>query len=405
MLERAGWWLAVSVALHVLTTLATRPDMVDLRVYYTASPRVLTGHLYDMRLHLDSPSSVLSFTYPPFASLAFLPLSLLPWPMVAALWQLLCVAAVPVLVHCAARLLPPDAGGVGRRQLMLWVAGSLWLEPVRHTLDLGQVNLVLAALVLCGLTAAWGTAAHGLGSGVGVGVAAGVKLTPAVGGLYFLVTRQWRAAAWSVLAFAGSVAVAWWVAAEESARYWHRLLPDTARVGRMDSMRNQSVRGALSRFTGHDVGHGVAWSLSAAVVVVLAGYALRTAWRAHDRLAVLVVVQFAGLLLAPISWSHHWIWCVPALVWLAHGPRRHRLCSRIACGLWVVAAGARVVPRLTTVQHRLPEATAHPAYLAWSGWIYALCAILTLIAVGGGPGRASRREGAAALRRPPPAAR
>ncbi|MFC0597556.1 glycosyltransferase 87 family protein [Streptomyces palmae] len=384
VLGRAGWWLAASLALHALMVLlVARPDMVDLRVYYTASPRVLTGHLYDVRLRVDGPAPALPFTYPPFAALVFLPLSLLPWPVAAALWQLLCVAAIPALVWGAVRLLPPWAGTVDRRQLMLWVAGSLWLEPVRHTLDLGQVNLFLVVLVLGGLTAPWGTAARGLGSGAGVGVAAGVKLSPAVGGLYFLVTRQWRAAACAALVFAGSVAAAWWVVAEESVRYWHRLLPDTTRIGRVDSMRNQSVRGALSRFVGHDVGHGLAWSLAAVMALVLAGYALRAAWRTRDRLAVLVAVQLLGLLLAPISWSHHWIWCVPALVWLVHGPRRDRLCSRIACGLWVVMAGGRVVPQLTRVQDRLPDPAAHPALLAWGGWTYALCATLTLIAVAG----------------------
>ncbi|MET7622081.1 glycosyltransferase 87 family protein, partial [Streptomyces sp. NPDC005408] len=375
MLRHAGWWLAGSAAVHGLTVIATRPDMLDLQVYYAASPQVLSGQLYDYSLHPGGPLTSLPFTYPPFAALLFLPLSLLPWAAAACLWQLMSVAALFLIVGCTGRLLFGGAGRMSREQVMVWVGACLWLEPVRHTLDLGQVNLILGALVLWSLTTSLGAGTRG----AAVGVAAGVKLTPAIGGLYLLATRQWRAAAWSLVAFSGTVALAWLVVPRDSARYWYTLVGNPDRMGRVSSVRNQSVRGALSRTLGHDVAYGPTWWTAAAVVAVAAGCAVWAAARRRDRLGILVTVQLAGLLLSPISWSHHWIWCVPAMIWLAHGPCRQRLLSRVTLAAWTIATVARVVPYLTRIQESLPGDRVYPARLALFGWVYALCSVLTLL--------------------------
>ncbi|MFF3402794.1 glycosyltransferase 87 family protein [Streptomyces sp. NPDC002659] len=388
MLRHAGWWLAGSVAAHGLTVIATGPEMVDLRVYYVASPGVLSGQLYDYVLHFGGPLTTLHFTYPPFAALVFLPLSALPWALAACLWQLMSTAALVVIVGCSGRLLLGGEGGLGRERVMLWVGACLWLEPVRHTFDLGQVNLVLGALVMWGITASLGASARG----TAVGVAAGVKLTPAIGALYLLATRQWRATAWSLVAFSGTVALACLIAPQDSARYWHTLVGDADRIGRVTSVRNQSVRGALSRSLGHDVGYDLIWWTAAAVVAFAAGYALWAAVRRGDRLGVLITVQLAGLLLSPISWSHHWIWCVPAMIWLAHGPARRRLLSRITLAAWTLATVSRVVPHLTRIQENLASGAGYPVQLALFGWVYALCSVLTLIAVGAGASSAAVRD-------------
>ncbi len=56
------------------------------------------------------------------------------------------------------------------------VAAGLVLEPVYHTLFLGQVNVFLLALVL---TDIW-RVAQGKRAGAGIGLAAAIKLTPAI---------------------------------------------------------------------------------------------------------------------------------------------------------------------------------------------------------------------------------
>ena len=44
-----------------------------------------------------------------------------------------------------------------------------------------------------------------------------------------------------------------------------------------------------------------------------------------------------GLLVSPVSWTHHWVWAVPLLVWLTVAAWRRR---SAACGLAVATAAA-----------------------------------------------------------------
>lgn len=377
----AGCCLVVSIALHVLAISVFPPAPLDLRVYRDASPLVLSGGLYGYRLHTAPPIPLLVFTYPPFAALAFLPLAHLPWRAAVWLWQAASVAALFTISACTARLL---SAGTPRRTMsraMLWTAAGLWLEPVRHTLDQGQVNLLLGALVL-GALAVLRTA---VGRGAAVGLAAAVKLTPGVGGLYFLATRQWRAAAWALATACAATALAWQIAPRESASYWTTLVSDTQRVGPVRSVRNQSLRGALSRLLGHDAALSPAWWPVLGLVTVLAAGALFRAAGRHDLLGILIAAELYGLLACPISWSHHWIWCLPTMIWLAHGTGRRRLFSRITLAAWTLATATRLVPLLIRWEDGLPHRGPYPVLLAWPGMAYSVCAVLSLLAVGTAP--------------------
>ncbi|MFB7506887.1 glycosyltransferase 87 family protein [Streptomyces broussonetiae] len=388
MTSHAGWCLTVSIALHVLAISAFPPTPLDLRVYRDASPLLLTGGLYDYHLHTAPPIPSLVFTYPPFAALAFLPLAQLPWTVAVWLWQAASVTALFAISACTARLLSVRTPRPARPRAMLWTAAGLWLEPVRHTLDQGQINLLLGALALGALTVLR-TAA---GRGAAVGLAAAVKLTPGIGGLYFLATRQWRTAAWALTAACAATALAWHVAPRESARYWTTLVTDTQRIGPVWSVRNQSLRGALSRLLGHDATLSPAWWPALAAITALAAFALLQAARRHDLLGILITAELYGLLACPISWSHHWIWCLPTMIWLAHDTRRHQLLSRVTLAAWILATATRLVPLLIRWEDSLHHTHPYPVLLAWPGTAYAACAVLSFLAVSTDPAHAHSRE-------------
>ncbi|MGW1255484.1 glycosyltransferase 87 family protein [Streptomyces sp. NPDC002513] len=387
MTRHAGWCLAVSLVLHLLAVVVSPPAPLDLRVYREASPLVLTGGLYDYHLHTAPPIPVLPFTYPPFAALVFLPLARLPWTAVVVLWQAASVVALAVIAGCAGRLLRAGRDRPPRSRVLLWTAAGLWLEPVRHTLDQGQVNLLLCALVLAALAVPLTPAARG----AALGLAAAVKLTPAFGGLYLLATRQWRAAAWALAAGVGATALAWLIAPRESARYWFSLVRDTQRIGPAWSVRNQSLRGALDRLLGPDTLASVTWWTGLVLVTVLAAGALWSAVRRHDLLGVLVTAELYGLLVSPISWSHHWVWCLPTMMWLAHGPGRRRMLHRVTLAAWALATVGRLIPLLIRAEDRLPHPSPYPALLAWPGTAYAVCAGLSFLAIAASPDRAPGR--------------
>ncbi|GAB3133138.1 mannosyltransferase [Tsukamurella serpentis] len=309
-------------------------NFVDLRVYYEAASRVADGGLYDFALSDYTPNQPLPFTYPPFAGLFFFPLKFLPFPVVAIGWVFLTAALLFLVVRmclailAAGRGAPSRLGDVPPELALVWTAAALWIDPVRTNLDYGQINVVLMTFGVWAayLLARTGAPALALrparvdgATGLLIGIAAGIKLTPAVGGLFLLARGRIWAAAGSALTFGATVAVSYLLLPAETRRYFTVLLGDTGPIGDPAKPDNQALRGAISRLAGQDVGTGAAWIVAVAVAAAL----LLAAWwvvRRGDALIALVLVQLLGLLGSPISWIHHFVWILPLLIWVVHGP-------------------------------------------------------------------------------------
>lgn len=215
-------------------------NFVDLHVYIGGAAAIdHPGTLYNYVYADQTPDFPLPFTYPPFAAVVFYPLHLLPFGLVALCWQVGTMAALYGVVRVSQRLLGV-AAGEGHRVAMLWTAVAIWIEPLRSTFDYGQVNVLL---VLAGLYAVYTT--RWWLSGLLVGTAAGVKLTPAITGLYFVGVRRWGAAVFSAVVFLGTVAVSALVVGDQVRYYFIDLLRDTKRVGPIGTSFNQSWRGDL----------------------------------------------------------------------------------------------------------------------------------------------------------------
>lgn len=356
--------LGLSVLARLLWVLLSPNGMnfVDLHVYVDGSAGLLTGNLYDFTYSEVTPDFPLPFTYPPFAAVVFFPLHFLPFPVVAVGWLLLTVAALYWVVRIAFELILGDRARESRWRTaaVAWTAVGVWMEPVRTTLDYGQVNvfLVLGAM-LAVRSARWWI------SGTLVGVIAGIKLTPAITGLYFVARRRWWTAVWSALVFAGTVGISFLINKAEAERYFGTLLGDADRIGPVGSVWNQSLRGAISRILGHDVESGPWWMAAVLVTAVLAFFA----WRAlgpDDRLGTLIIVQFFGLMVSPISWSHHFVWLIPTVLWLLYGPLREVVGARILAGYWLVTAVIGVPWVLSFAQPDI-WTISRPGILAWLG--------------------------------------
>ncbi|WP_228816517.1 mannosyltransferase [Nocardia transvalensis] len=367
--------LGLSVLARLLWMLVAPNGMnlVDLHVYVGGAADLGTGHLYDFTYAEKTPDFPLPFTYPPFAAVLFYPLHYLPFTVVAVAWLLLIVAALYAVVRLSfAFLLGAAAREYRYRTAAIgWTALGLWLEPVRTTIDYGQVNVFL---VLAGMAAAY--SARSWLSGLLVGIAAGVKLTPAVTGLYFVARRRWASAVWAAVVFAATIGVSFALSPTETRTYFGPLLGDANRIGPVGSVWNQSLRGALSRLLGHDAGSpwhafghripfGPWWLAAVLVVTVLAWFA----WRAlgsDDRLGTLLVVQLFGLMVSPISWSHHFVWLLPLILWLLYGPLRAAAGARVLAGYWLVTTLIGVPWILSFFQPTI-WTISRPGVLSWLG--------------------------------------
>jgi alpha-1,2-mannosyltransferase len=363
--------LALSIAARLAWTylVPNGANFVDLHVYVGGAaalnhPGTLYGYVYADQ----TPDFPLPFTYPPFAAVVFYPLHLLPFGVVAFLWQLGIIAALYGVVALSLRLL----GRADARLAMVWTAVGIWIEPLRSTFDYGQINVLLVLAVLYAVhSSRWWV------SGLLVGLAAGVKLTPAVSGLYFVGVRRWAAVAFSALVFAATVGVSVLVVGDQGRYYFTDLLGDARRVGPIGTSFNQSVRGAISRIVGHDAGYGPVVVAILVLAAVLAVLAWRAVDGADDRLAGIVIVQLFGLLLSPISWTHHWVWLIPLMIWLLHGPVRERLGARVLGWGWLALTLIGLPWLLSFAQPTIWE-IGRPWYLAWAGLIYTVATLATL---------------------------
>nr|WP_142215102.1 glycosyltransferase 87 family protein [Streptomyces sp. SLBN-118] len=323
--------LVVGLAAAVGLFLATVPlhrDWFDLGVYYgTVESWTDGGRIYDYLV----PGTHYGFTYPPFAAVCMLPMTLVDWQSAVAISVLLNLAAAGAVLYCS-------AGTVVRRQgwsrwFTFAVAGCLFvlLEPVRDTFSFGQVNQLLLALVLAD---AWLlSTGRGRFAGFGIGLAAAIKLTPAVFIGYLLLTRRWRAAATATGVAAGATLLAMWVAPDASRVYWTEAMWNTDRVGSLAYVSNQSWQGVVARLSEPDAPSRTVWALGVIVILCLWAWRARRAVAAGDELTGFAVTGLTACLISPVTWVHHLVWVFPALAVLIDAglrlqkgdPRRRRL--------------------------------------------------------------------------------
>ncbi|OBK98427.1 mannosyltransferase [Mycobacterium asiaticum] len=344
-------------------------NFVDLHVYVGGAAALNhPGTLYSYVYADQTPDFPLPFTYPPFAAVVFYPLHVVPFGLLAFLWQAAIVAALYGVVRVSQRLMGTAAD---RRAAMLWTAVTIWIEPLRSNFDYGQINVFLVLAVLWAVyTTRWWL------SGLLVGLAAGVKLTPAIAGIYLLGARRWSAALFSLSTFLVTIGISLFVVGDQARYYFTDLLGDARRVGPIATSFNQSWRGAISRILGYDAGYGPLVLTAIGVTLMLAVLAWR-ALDASDSLGRLLVVEVFGLLLSPISWTHHWVWLVPLMMWLLHGPLREHLGAKILGWGWLVLTLIGV-PWLLSFAQPTIWVISRPWYLAWAGLVYALAALATL---------------------------
>jgi alpha-1,2-mannosyltransferase len=368
--------LVISIAVRLgWTYLAPHgANFVDLHVYLGGAATLdHPGTLYSYVYSEQTADFPLPFTYPPFAAVVFYPLHWLPFGLVAFGWQVAMMAALYGVVRISQRFIGVPAGA-GHRIAMAWTAITIWIEPLRNNFDYGQINVFVTLAVLwAAYTTRWWL------SGLLVGVASGIKLTPAIAGVYLVGVRRFGAAVFSAVVFLATIGISALVVGDDTRYYFTKLLGDAYRVGPIATSINQSWRGGLSRILGYDAGFGPPVLIAIALTAVLAILAWR-ALDASDRLGKLLVVELFGLLLSPISWTHHWVWLVPLMIWLIYGPLRERRGARIVGWGWLVLTVIGVPWLLLFAQPTIWQ-ISRPWYLAWAGLIYIVAALVTLAVI------------------------
>ena len=329
------------------------PYRIDLDVYRIGGLTWLHGGDLYGALPRTSAGIGLPFSYPPVAAVVLSPLAVVPMAVAGFALTLASIALTWVVLRVFTRSL---ASGLG-----LWwlLPAALELEPVRATLNFGQVNIALMALVTVDCLhpePRWPRGAL-------VGLAAAVKLTPLAFVLFFLVRNDRRAASTAAVSFAAVTGAGFIVAGHDSVRYWTSVVFSTGRPGSPAFVSNQAISGVLAR-SGLDVhsrGGSAVWLALSLAVVAVAVFGMRRALAGGEPAWALSVNALAALLISPISWSHHWVWAAPILMCLAVTGRQHSWRGGVAAawaGLVLFEASPMwLLPRSGTAQE-----------LGWAWW-------------------------------------
>ncbi|WP_247826967.1 glycosyltransferase 87 family protein [Arthrobacter antioxidans] len=294
---------------------------LDFRVYRMGGQSVVDadGSLYS-RSFGEGEGSLL-FTYPPFAALVFTVLTVVSAETGAALF-----VALSVLIAAATSLLITRyLGGFSAVRdvlrhptaLPLAIAGTglvCLLGPWRETMAFSQVNIVLFAMIAADLLSG---PHRRLPTGLLTGIAAGIKLTPLVFGLYFLVRGEWKQLFTMAGGFFGTIALGFLLLPRESMTYWLQMLRDTGRIGGEGYVDNLSVRGTILHFLGPEFPSTIPWLVVSLLLVAATAYVIRSSRHHGDRFLPIAMTSLLMLLISPISWSHHWVWIVIVLAVLA----------------------------------------------------------------------------------------
>ena len=204
-------------------------------------------------------------------------------------------------------------GGSGR---LWWLAAGLvalaawWFEPIQENFRFGQINVILMTLVIADCVprrTPWPR-------GVLLGLAIALKLTPAVFLLYFLLRRDTRTVLTALISVTAATLAGFALAWRDSWEYWTTTVRNTDRIGTPTLNTNQNAAGALARLELDPTAHFVLWTMACLAVLALTVWAVRRLLAAGESVLAVMCVALFGLVVSPVSWSHHWVWMLPTIV-------------------------------------------------------------------------------------------
>jgi alpha-1,2-mannosyltransferase len=362
------------------------PYRIDIDVYQMGGQTWLDGRpLYRGDVLFHTPIGLnLPFTYPPLAAIVFCPFAWLHMPAASVAITLLTlvlliVSTLIVLTRLdvwSASTIMPGPAWLRRLWLaaVIVVPAAIWMEPIASNFAFGQINVILMTLVIADCVPRRTPWPRGLLLGFGIAL----KLTPAVFLLYFLLRRDTRAALTALASFAGATLLGFVLAFGDSWEYWTHTVHHTDRIGEAALNTDQNIAGALARIGLGEHERFLLWVAGCLAVLAVTIWAMRRVLRAGEPTLAVICVALFGLVVSPVSWSHHWVWVLPAvLVTAILGWRRRNV------ALAVVSAAGVALMRWTPID-LLPK--HHEATANWwhqlAGMSYVWWALAVIVTAG-----------------------
>jgi alpha-1,2-mannosyltransferase len=301
-----------------------QPSTIDLQVYVYAVKDMLAGK--DI-FATTTPFWNLYFIYPPIAAILMTPLAFGPY----ALWQVvwtggLVWAQQSVLKRCGA----PRGWKLG----LIGIAVLLAVEPIRTTLGYGQVNTILMALVIADLLPDAPGERRRIPQGTLIGLAAAIKLTPALFVIFAFLIGKTRVAITAMISFAVFTAIGAILLFRETLVFFGGLSGGDTRTASPLYTGNQSLLGVFFRLGDSSRVTALVGLAVSAILAVLGCLVAAHWWRHEEKVFAVAIVGLTTCLASPLSWTHHYVWILPlGMAVLSPGVPRW---ARYLGGFWVV---------------------------------------------------------------------
>jgi alpha-1,2-mannosyltransferase len=325
-LRNSALWLIVAIILYrqiaPLTSLVKNFPLNDFSVYIDGTKAMLGGENPYQLKFFDR------FNYPPVAALFFAPLTFLPVNAAELIFTVISILSVWLTVVWTLKILRWEAAGPVK-----WLIFVLCLKmfPVKLTLALGQINLIILMLIVgsycfCrtkGLTLAYAKVRpYEILSGVLFGLATVIKLTPAPILIYFLIRKKWRVVGWCVATFAfltvaGGLFFGWDLTKYYFVSVVPGLMSEVTRETINASYMNQSITALLARV-------GIFGFVNTSIRLLLSGgmllIVIRSLLGVRQGDSLLKFSYFwssamvAILFLPVFVWQHHFVFLLPAWI-------------------------------------------------------------------------------------------
>lgn len=240
------------------------PQHFDVYVYWYALNNWFSGNsLYDWYALPDY--KMYPFTYPPFGAWSLSPLTWFDYETAARLMIMAIALQTALIVALIGRSLGWSWGSAFAIAPWAAILVQQCLEPFTQSVGFAQVNTAMMALVMIDVAApdSW------KGRGVASGLAAAIKLTPAIAILIFLLRRQWRSAITMVATSITVTLLSWIISPSESARFFFDAMWDPQRAGDAYYTSNQNLKGFVARALPENT-WSIAWAITVALALVAA---------------------------------------------------------------------------------------------------------------------------------------
>ncbi len=358
---------------------------------YWAAVTAIHQHLflYDSSRH-EVFSSLTGFTYPPFAALIFAPLGLLNhhWAQIVFLWiDLACAIAACIILM--ATVFPPFRG---RTAIGILIALT-WL-PITYNAYHGQVNALIFLLVVLGFRAYRNGSS--IRSAIWIALAAGIKVSPALLLILFLLRKEWKALGAGIATGVGTLLLGIAVLGWKPTHYWFAtILPELS--GQNGWIQNQNFNGVINRLFNHSVVYiqhplpiisvltllfAVATAASLVAMLLRLGSSTPRAREQQFGIAVMAI-----LMAGAISWFPHYTLLTVTLIALVPmlftGPSHSGIPTARTFWILVIAGFELLFPFLATnsyvalsTHHWLPLQAWNLPFLPVVGLYCAVLAVL-----------------------------